>query len=133
MTGVQTCALPILEKSSSAQTSVTEATPSGVTLQSGHNAPPPSSQPMRMPKPATRVPYKMDSMRAQRQEKPEGESLSSFLGTSSAQSTSQSATASQQQSSITIKGRTTFSEAAHVCLGIQTLFCCLAVVPLRFP
>ena len=107
-----------MEKSSSAQTSVTEATPSGVTLQSGHNAPPPSSQPMRMPKPATRVPYKMDSMRAQRQEKPEGESLSSFLGTSSAQSTSQSSTASQQQSSITSKGRTIFSEAAHVCLGI---------------
>ena len=107
-----------MEKSSSAQTNVTEATPSGVTSQSGHNAPPPSSQPMRMPKPATRVPYKMDSMRAQRQEKPEGESLSSFLGTSSAQSTSQSSTASQQQSSITSKGRTIFSKAAHVCLGI---------------
>ena len=107
-----------MEKSSSAQTSVTEATPSGVTSQSGHNAPPPSSQPMRMPKPATRVPYKMDSMRAQRQEKPEGESLSSFFGTSSAQSTSQSSTASQQQSSITSKGRSIFSEAAHVSQGI---------------
>lgn len=60
-------------------------------------AQPPSSQPLRMPKPATRVPYKMDSMRAQRAEKSDGDSLSSHLGSSSHLAASNSSNQPQTQ------------------------------------
>lgn len=94
-----------MEQRSSAQTNVTETQPS-LPSESGHSAPPQSSQPLRKPKPATRVPYKMDSMRAQVQDKPEGGSLSSFLGTSSAQTGSQPSLNSQRQSAVTSTGMT---------------------------